>query len=183
MISVLIHAKTPEPALTLTLSRLVDGVVEGLVRDAALVDLAGDALAASLADAAGCNLFRPGAAQDPVAAALDSLRGDWVALVPAGLAPERDWSRGVRDFLALSAAGGEIRGGAIFPATPLRAQGAARRIMATLGLVRPRAIVLAQRATLRALPSGPDLQRAAERAVRGSGRAIAIRNAVSDASA
>lgn len=181
MISVLIHAPKREPSLALTLSRLVESVVEGLARDAALVDLACDELAARLADAAGCGLFRPGPEGDPALRALDALRGDWIAIVPAGLVPERDWPRGLRDFLTLCSAGGETKGGAIFPASPLREPGLAGRLAVALGLRKPRAILLVQSATLRAMPEGPDFVKAAEKAMRGSGRAVVIRHCVSDA--
>lgn len=183
MISALIHAPRPDPALAVTLSRLVDSVVGGLVRDAAIVDLARDDLAARLAEESGCALFRPEQGRIPMVEALDRLRSDWVALVPAGLAPEPVWTRRVQEFLALAASGGEIKGGALFPARSLREPSAVSRIAALLRRDRPRCIVLAQRATLRALPEGPDVLKAAEKAVRGAGRAVVIRDAVTDLSA
>lgn len=183
MISALIHAPQPDPALAVTMGRLVDSVIEGLVRDAALLDPSCDDLARRVAEEAGCALFRPKAGVDPLAEALDSLRCDWVALIPAGLAPEPVWIRRVQEFLALAASGGEVKGGALFPARPLRAPSLRTRAMLQLGLEKPRAVVLAQRATLRALPAGPDLSRAATKAVHGAGRAVVIRDAVTDLSA
>lgn len=183
MISALIHAPRPDPALAVTMARLVESVVEGLVRDAALLDPSCDDLARRVAEEAGCALFRPGAGVDPLAEALDWLRCDWVALIPAGLVLEPVWIRRVQEFLALAASGGEVKGGALFPARPLRQPPAAERAARWLGLKRPRAVILAQRATLRALPAGPDVAAAAAKAVHGAGRAVVIRDAVTDLSA
>ncbi|MBL8589773.1 MAG: hypothetical protein JNK46_14675 [Methylobacteriaceae bacterium] len=104
----------PEPALALALARLVEGAVDGLLRDAAIVDALDDPLAARLADEGGCALFR-GSPAESWRAAAQAARGDWVLLVPSGLAPARGWTGPARDALQLAAAG-DAAPGRIFEA-------------------------------------------------------------------
>ena len=55
--ALIVHAR-PEPALTLTLSRLVEAALAGLLADVAIADFCDDPLAARLAEEGGCALKR-----------------------------------------------------------------------------------------------------------------------------
>lgn len=99
MISVVIPTGGTAKRLIPTLASLVPGAAAGVVREVLLVDSAGSADVAEIADAAGCEYLAgsadPGAnLRDGAAAA----RASWLLfLEPAGLLQE-GWAREVRNF-------------------------------------------------------------------------------------
>lgn len=156
--ALIVHAR-PEPGLALTLSRLVEGALAGVLADVSVLDLAGDGLAQRLSDEGGSALLQPqGDARAALAAALAQARADWVLIAASGLAPAPGWPEAARETLTLAAAGAKL-GGAVFVA-PRR------------GWFAPRdGVVLARRAALaraRLSPQRPG--RDAARAARRDGR-------------
>lgn len=156
MLSALIVHARPEPALALTLSRLVEGALAGVLADVTVLDLAGDPLATQLADEGGCAVLAaqgdPGAA---IRSAVAQARADWLLVAASGLAPAPGWPEAARETLTLAAAGAKL-GGAVFVA-PRRGWFAPRD-----GVVLARRAALA-RARLSPLRAGRDAARAARR--------------------
>ena len=108
MLSVVILHERREPALALTLARLVEGALDGLVGDVALVDAVGDPLAAALAEEGGCALLSA-AGEAPAGVwrrGVEATRGAFILALPSGLAPRPGWAGAARETLALAAAGG-----------------------------------------------------------------------------
>ena len=92
MVSVLISAQNDERALARTLTILVQGAVDGLVRDVmVLVDDPSEAMIA-VADHAGCQMK----SNTELHAALAGLRSDWVFMLEAGAIPEMGWAEAIR---------------------------------------------------------------------------------------
>ena len=129
MLSVLILHERREPALALTLGRLVEGALDGLVGDVMLVDAVGDPLAAALAEEGGCALLSgAGAARgEGWRRGLEATRGAFVLALPSGLAPRPGWAAAVRETLALAAAGGKAAA-ALFPGAPPEGAGFLARL-------------------------------------------------------
>lgn len=162
MLSALIVHVRPQPALALTMARLVEGAVAGLLANVAILDCVGDPLAARLADEGGCVLARP--ETDPGAAlarAIAAARADWLLIAASGLAPAAGWTTPARETMALAAAGAGFAG-ALF-AAPRR--GLLARFAPPDGLVLARVETLA-RARLSPLSPGRDAFVAARRAGR-----------------
>ena len=155
MISALILHERPEPALALDLSRLVEGVLDGLLSDVAILDGVCDPLAEKLADDGGCALIRAADAEQAWRAGLAALRGDWILIAPSGLALSQGWTGAVRDAFALAAAGRPLDG------VWLRAgrTGGALAALASL-FRRPPGVVLCRRALLAGAKTARDVEAA-----------------------
>jgi hypothetical protein len=95
MISVVIQSSGGAERLARTLSSLVAGAVEGVVREVVVVDATADLDVESVADSAGCRLVA-GRAQEGLAA----VRCNWVLVLSSGLRLEDGWFQEVRQFLA-----------------------------------------------------------------------------------
>jgi len=160
--ALIVHAR-PEPALTLTLSRLVEAAVAGLLADVAIADFCDDPLAARLAEEGGCALKR--LAGDPaqaLARMIGEARAEWMFVAASGLAPAPGWAQAARETLTLAAAQGPRRpglAGAFFTA-PRR--GLLGRLSAVDGAVLARRATLAQ-AKLSPRRPGRDAYAAARR--------------------
>lgn len=165
MLSAVILHERREPALALTLARLVEGALDGLLGDVALVDAAGDPLAARLADEGGCVLVRAaaGSAGEGWREALAQTRGAWILALPSGVAPRPGWAGAARETLALAAAGGASPG-ALFPSAPPPGAGLLARLRR-----RPAMLLAARRQALAS--GGPEALAAALR--RGGARRLA----------
>lgn len=101
--AVILHARR-EPALALTLSRLVEGALDGLLGDVVIVDFADDPLAARLSDEGGC--ARIGASDGaPLRRGVEAARGAWILVIESGVAPRPGWPAAAREALALAGAG------------------------------------------------------------------------------
>lgn len=101
MISVVIPTLDSERLLVPTLSALVPGSAEGLVRDVLFADGGSRDETERIADAAGCE-FLKGAAEEGerLAAAAAKARGDWLLFVDPGAILEDGWTREVGAFIA-----------------------------------------------------------------------------------
>lgn len=159
--ALIVHAR-PEPALALTLSRLVEAALGGLLADVAVLDLADDPLAARLCEEGGCALKRPvGDAPAAIAGAVQEARADWLLIASSGLAPAPGWANAARETLALAAAGSVVAGA--FFAAPRR--GLIGRLRSADGLALTRRAAL-HGARLSPLSPGRDACRALRRAGR-----------------
>ena len=87
MLTVLIDAAEDPNGLALTLSTLVAGAVEGLVREVVVIDRGLDAATRKVADHAGCHIVQGGTLPQIVAAA----KGDWLLLLEPGARLSLDW--------------------------------------------------------------------------------------------
>jgi hypothetical protein len=168
MLSVLIVHAAPEPALAVTLSRLVEAALDTLLSDVTLLDLCDDPHAARLAEEGGCALRRH---DDPAAGDLRAMaaqaRRNWVLLAASGLALAPGWSQIARETLAMAQAEaprvGSRLSGALFETPP---RGALRRFVGG-----PEGVTLVRRDALALAPLRPaSLARDAAAAARRAGR-------------
>ena len=93
MISVLIETLNDEEALARTLAALVEGAVEGVVRDVIVCDGGSSDRTRLVADEAGCVWLAGGG----MAAGLRQAKGDWIMLLEPGAILGRGW---IEDALA-----------------------------------------------------------------------------------
>ncbi|TDH38631.1 glycosyltransferase [Pseudohoeflea suaedae] len=87
MISVVIVCRNQEPELSVTLSSLVQGAVEGLVAEVVVVDRGSTDGTAVLADAAGCRYVVEADLREVVR----EVRGEWILFIEAGARPLLGW--------------------------------------------------------------------------------------------
>lgn len=87
MISVIIQCHNQEAELAKTLSALVRGAVEGIISDVTIVDDGSSDGTATVADAAGCNLF----SSSDIAKLPARIRSDWIMLIEPGAKPVNGW--------------------------------------------------------------------------------------------
>ncbi|RIX98820.1 glycosyl transferase family 2 [Aureimonas flava] len=142
MLTVLIHRADDPAALAQTLTPLVAGAVEGVLRDVAVLDAENEDVR-RVADHAGCRL----AATGETMAGAAGLRGEWVLLVRAGERLPEDWIERV-----LRHAGGRGAAGAGAVRLPEPRAGVLDRLMP-----RRRGAVLVSRAALAAASRGGDI--------------------------
>jgi glycosyltransferase involved in cell wall biosynthesis len=100
MISVLIPSQNSERALVATLSALVSGSAEGLLREVILADGGSTDGTAKIADAAGCE-FRafPGGRDARLRTAAKNARGTWLLVLDPASVLEEGWTREVVKFV------------------------------------------------------------------------------------
>ena len=100
MISVLIPTLNAERLLVPTLSALVAGAAEGLLRDVVLVDGGSTDGTEKIADAAGCE-FRRGSADEGerLKIAATAVRGSWLLILEPGCVLDEGWTREVANFV------------------------------------------------------------------------------------
>jgi glycosyltransferase involved in cell wall biosynthesis len=100
MISVVIPTLNSERQLVPTLSALVAGSAEGLLREVVLADGGSTDATARIADAAGCD-FRSGPAgeMERLKEVAASVRGSWLLILQPVSAPEEGWTREVAKFV------------------------------------------------------------------------------------
>lgn len=108
MISVVIPTHDSERLLVPTLSALVPGSAEGLLREVILADGGSTDGTARIADAAGCE-FRPllGGAQERLRAAARNTRGPWLLLLDPASVLEEGWTREVAKFIETTERSGQ----------------------------------------------------------------------------
>jgi glycosyltransferase involved in cell wall biosynthesis len=100
MISVLIPTLNSERLLVPTLSALVTGSAQGLLRDVILVDGGSTDGTEKIADAAGCEFRRgPTNAGERLMAAAAAARGTWLLILEPGCVLEEGWTREVAKFV------------------------------------------------------------------------------------
>jgi glycosyltransferase involved in cell wall biosynthesis len=100
MISVLIPSQNSERVLVPTLSALVPGSAQGLLREVILADGGSTDGTAKIADAAGCE-FRvfPGGRDARLREAAKNVRGTWLLLLDPASVLEEGWTREVAKFV------------------------------------------------------------------------------------
>jgi hypothetical protein len=139
MISVVVSLDREDPAVVDTLTALVPGVAEGLLRDVWLAAPESLALAAEVADAAGCNLVSDGAdGPARLAAALLRCRCGWVLSLAGGVVPAGLWMQAAEDFVSAVSREGERAPVGAFPLGDAYgragfARSAVQRVRASLG--------------------------------------------------
>jgi len=100
MISVLIPTFNSERLLVPTLSALVAGSAEGLLREVILADGGSTDGTEKIADAAGCEFRRgPPDADERLKAAAAGARGDWLLFLEPSSVLEEGWTREVAKFV------------------------------------------------------------------------------------
>ncbi|HEV7254804.1 MAG TPA: hypothetical protein VGN97_17115 [Mesorhizobium sp.] len=92
--AVILAGEGDEERLARTLVSLIPAVLEGFLRDAAVVDGGGAAGLADVADHAGC-AFVP-----DLRTAAETARSDWLLILEAGARLEEPWAGAVRDHIA-----------------------------------------------------------------------------------
>jgi glycosyltransferase involved in cell wall biosynthesis len=100
MISVLIPTQNSERFLVPTLSALVVGSAEGLLREVILADGGSTDGTARIADAAGCEFWvLPGGADERLRTAAGKARGPWLLLLDPASVLAEGWTREVAKFV------------------------------------------------------------------------------------
>ena len=115
MISVLIPTYDSEHLLVPTLSALVPGSAEGLLREVILADGGSTDGTSKIADAAGCE-FRalPGDSRSRVRAAAKDARGPWLLLLDPASVLEEGWTREIAKFVESAERAGQADRAATF---------------------------------------------------------------------
>lgn len=97
MLTVIMECRDNEAELAQTLSALVAGAVEGVVRDVIVLDHGSRDGSATVADAAGCRFLADWDMRDVVRSA----RGDWLLLLEPGARPLAGWVDAVVDHVLI----------------------------------------------------------------------------------
>lgn len=100
MLTIIMECRDNEAELAQTLSALVCGAVEGVVRDVIVLDRGSRDGSAAVADAAGCRFLTDWELAD----VLRSARGDWLLLLEPGARPLAGWVDAVIDHAAVDPA-------------------------------------------------------------------------------
>ncbi|MCF3643016.1 glycosyl transferase [Rhizobium sp. TRM95111] len=98
MLTIIMECRDNEAELAQTLSALVAGAVEGLVRDVVVLDHGSRDGSSKVADAAGCRFLTHWDIKDVVRSA----RGDWLLLLEPGARPLTGWVDVVADYVSVS---------------------------------------------------------------------------------
>ena len=96
MLTIIMESRDSEAELAQTLSALVSGAVEGLVRDVIVLDHGSRDGTSKVADAAGCRFLAHWDMKDVVRSA----RGEWLLLLEPGARPLGGWVEALADYLA-----------------------------------------------------------------------------------
>lgn len=98
MLSIIIETRNNEAELAQSLSSLVSGAVEGLVRDVTVLDHGSQDGSSRVADAAGC---RFSTAWD-LAEVIGSARGEWLLFLEPGARLTGRWIDDVAEYIAFN---------------------------------------------------------------------------------
>lgn len=98
MLTIIMECRDNEAELAQTLSALVTGAVQGLVRDVIVLDHGSRDGSAKVADAAGCRFLTSWDMKDVVRSA----RGDWLLLLETGARPLTGWVDAIVDHVSVS---------------------------------------------------------------------------------
>ena len=101
MISVVIPTLNAETTLAATMTALVPGVVEGIVRDVIVVDGGSDDRTLKIVEASGAEIARaPEPGRGPqMQAGADAAKSDWLLFLHADTVLETGWEREVATFI------------------------------------------------------------------------------------
>ena len=97
MLTIIMECRNDEAELAQTLSALVAGAVEGVVRDVIVLDHGSRDGSSTVADAAGCRFLNDWDLEDVVRSA----RGDWLLLLEPGARPLTGWVDAIVDHMAI----------------------------------------------------------------------------------
>lgn len=98
MLTVIMECRDNEAELAQTLSALVSGAVEGIVRDVIVLDHGSRDGSSRVADAAGCRFLTDWDIKDIVRSA----RGDWLLLLEPGARPMTGWVDAIVDHVSVN---------------------------------------------------------------------------------
>ncbi|MGD9478222.1 glycosyl transferase [Shinella sp. G-2] len=98
MLTIILECRDNEAELAQTLSALVPGAVEGVVRDVIVLDHGSRDGSPEVADAAGCRFLT----QWDIGDVLRSARGDWLLFLEPGARPLTGWVDAIVDHVAVS---------------------------------------------------------------------------------
>lgn len=98
MLTIIMECRDNEAELAQTLSALVAGAVEGLVRDVIVLDHGSRDGSSKVADAAGCRFLASWDIKDVVRSA----RGDWLLLLEPGARPLSGWVDAIADHVSVN---------------------------------------------------------------------------------
>jgi hypothetical protein len=98
MLTIIMECRDDEAELAQTLSALVSGAVEGVVRDVIVLDHGSRDGSSKVADAAGCRFLASWDLKDVVRSA----RGDWLLLLEPGARPMSGWVDAVVDHVSVN---------------------------------------------------------------------------------
>lgn len=148
MLSVIIPTLNAERVLTRTLTPLVAGVADGLVRDCVVADEGSTDETRAMAEAAGCALVR-GARGEGWRIGASAAKGDYLLFLAQHLVLERGWIEDARGFIERS---GRVATFRLDGESPLAALIAPR---GRAGVLIQRSAFNAQAATLNDAARGP----------------------------
>ena len=106
MLTIILECRDNEAELAQTLSALVPGAVEGVVRDVIVLDHGSRDGSPEVADAAGCRFLTRWDISDVVRSA----RGDWLLFLEPGARPLAGWVDAIVDHVAVSTGPARFRG-------------------------------------------------------------------------
>ena len=106
MLTIIMECRDNEAELAQTLSALVAGAVEGVVRDVIVLDHGSRDGSSKVADAAGCRFLTQWDMKDVVRSA----RGDWLLLLEPGARPVSGWVDAVVDHVSVSSGPAQFLG-------------------------------------------------------------------------
>ena len=98
MLTIIMECRDNEAELAQTLSALVAGAVEGLVRDVIVLDHGSRDGSSRVADAAGCRFLTNWDMKD----VMRSARGDWLLLLEPGARPLTGWVDAIADHVSVN---------------------------------------------------------------------------------
>lgn len=98
MLTIIMECRDNEAELAQTLSALVSGAVEGLVRDVIVLDHGSRDGSSKVADAAGCRFLTHWDIKEVVRSA----RGEWLLLLEPGARPLTGWVDAVADYVSVN---------------------------------------------------------------------------------
>ena len=97
MLTIIMECRDNEAELAQTLSALVSGAVEGIVRDVIVLDHGSRDGSSKVADAAGCRFLT----EWDITEVLRSAPGDWLLLLEPGARPMTGWVDAIVDHVAI----------------------------------------------------------------------------------
>lgn len=96
MISAIVTHLDGEARLSATLASLAPAAIDGLVREALVVDVGADEAVREAADDAGARLVSAASEAEGLAKACATARGTWLLILPAGVRLEARWEPAAR---------------------------------------------------------------------------------------